>query len=91
MEFGNSGLEGFREAEPYEFPEIEGQVKKPMIQTIMDYILDQDSADAAAGDIAEATGFNRVNISKSLTKSGRFVVTRKEGRKTYYGVKETTE
>lgn len=90
MEFGDGGLQGFRDAKPYEFPEIEGQVKKPMIQTIMDFILDQESGDASATDISEAIGFNRVNVYKSLVHSGRFVQTRKEGRKTYYGVKETT-
>lgn len=90
MEFGENGLENFRLAKPYEFPEIEGQVKKPMIQAIMDFILEQDTGDAMATDIAETLGYNRGNISSTLIHSGRFVKTRTEGKKVYYGVKETT-
>jgi len=89
MEFGENGLEGFRLARPYEFPELEGQIKKPMIQQIMDYILEQDKGEATATEIADMLGLNRGNIANVLSKSGQFVQTRKEGRNVYYGVKET--
>lgn len=87
MEFGETGLCDFREARPYEFPEIEGQVKKPMIQAIKDYLFEQDTGDAPSSDIAEATGFNRSNVAKTLAHSGHFTKTRQSGKKIYYGVK----
>jgi len=90
MEFNENGLYNFRDARPYEFPEIEGQVKKPMIQAMIDYLLDQDKADATASEIAEALGFNRGNVANALRNSGQFMQTRKDGKYVYYGVKETT-
>jgi len=89
MEFAESfGLTAFRVAKPYEFPELEGQTKKPMVQSIMDFIFEQATGDASASGIAEALSLNRGNIATVLTKSGLFVQTRVENRKTYYGVKE---
>jgi len=91
MEFGEAGLTNFRKAKPYEFPEIEGAIKKPMLQAIKDFIYTRDRGEATASETAEATGFNRGNVSNTLSRSGHFVVTRKDGKKIYYGVKETTE
>lgn len=90
MEFNESGLYNFRKARPYEFPEIEGKEKKPMLQAIKDYILEQDSAEATASEIAGGTGLNRGNIANVLRQSGHFVSIRKDGRNVYYGVKDTT-
>jgi len=89
MEFGETGLQNFREARPYEFPEIEGQIKKPMIQAITDYILEQDKGEATASELADSLTLNRGNVANVLRQSGHFVQTRKEGRNAYYGVKET--
>lgn len=89
MEFDETGLRDFRKAKSYEFPEIEGQTKKPMLQAIKDFLFGQDSGDATATDIAETLGFNRGNLSNVLRLSGHFIQTRKEGRNVYYGVKET--
>ena len=89
MEFSETGLQNFRRAKPYEFPDLESQVKKPMIPTIRDYLLEQDAGDATATEIAEGTGLDRANIAKVLTQSGLFVKTRKAGRSVFYGVKET--
>jgi len=89
MAFDELGLTDFRPARPYEFPEIEGVTGKPMILAVKDYILEQESGEASASDIAEALELNRGNVSTVLTKSGLFVQTRiDKGRKTYYGVKE---
>jgi hypothetical protein len=89
MEFGETGLCNFRDSKPYEFPELEGQIKKPMIQAIMDYVLEQDSGEATPSDVAEALGYNRGNVSSTMSKSGQFIQTRQDGKKTYYAVKET--
>lgn len=89
MEFNETGLCNFRDSKPYEFPELEGQIKKPMIQAIMDYVLEQDSGEATPSDVAEALGYNRGNVSSTMSKSGQFVQTRQDGKKTYYAVKET--
>lgn len=88
MEF-DDGLVNFRQARPYEFPEIEGQIKKPMIQAIIDYMLEQDDGDATASEISETLGYQRSNVASLLRNSGRFVQTRKDGKKVFYGVKET--
>jgi len=89
MEFGDNGLEQFRRARPYEFPEIEGQTKKPILETIKDFLFEQDMGDASATDIANATGLSRPNIAALLSQSGQFTKTRSVGRSQYYGVKET--
>jgi hypothetical protein len=89
MEFNDTGLHNFRDAKPYEFPELAGQIKKPMIEAITDYLLEQDRGDATASDIAEDLNLNRGNIANILGHSGRFIKTRQEGKKVYYGVKET--
>ncbi len=88
MEFDETGLVNFRKAKAYEFPEIEGQIKKPAITVIKDYIFEQDSGEATASEIYEATGVNRGQISNILNHSGQFVKTRKVGAKQYFGVKE---
>jgi len=91
MEFNDNGLYNFRDAKPYEFPELEGQIKKPMIQAMKDFVLEQDSGDATASDTAEAIGHQRSNVAAAFKNSGQFVITRKVGKNVYYGVKETHE
>lgn len=87
MEFdAELGLKGFREAKPYEFPEIEGKGRQSMHDAIVDFILEQEGADATASMIAEATGFNRVNVSAYLNKSGKFRQTRRVKTSVYYGL-----
>lgn len=88
MEFNDTGLIGFRKANAYEFPEIEGLVKKPLPQAIIDYILAQETADATATEVSDSIDRNRGQVADILKHSGLFVQTRVEGRKVYYGVKE---
>lgn len=90
MEFNEQGLYNFRDAKPFEFPEVEGQVKKPMTETLIEFVLEQDTGEATATEAAETLGYERANVAKVFTKSGRFVQTRRDGRNVYYGVKETT-
>lgn len=85
MEFNEFGLSGFRKARAYEFPEVEGKSKKSIPDAIEDFILNQDTAEATATEIADGTGFNRSNIS-SILNSHRFVKTRREKTGQYYGV-----
>jgi len=92
LEFGEAGLKNIRKAKPFEFPEVEGKGTQSMEQTIIDFILEQEGADATATQIAEATGFNRVNVSRYLNSSGKFVETRKGTKNSiYYGIKSTRE
>ena len=88
FEFNDNGLQDCRKAKPFEFPEIEGKAPQSMEHAITDFILEQEGADATATQIAEATGFNRSNVSHFLNESGKFVETRKIKTSVYYGVKE---
>ena len=89
MEFDESGLINFRDAKPYEFPELQQQGKKPMIEAMMEYLLEQDRGDATATMTSEALGYDRGNVAKVFKHSGRFVQTRQEGRDVFYGIKQT--
>jgi hypothetical protein len=91
MEFDDNGIVLLRKAKPFEFPEVAGKAKKPMIQAIKDYIQEQDAAQATASELADALNLNRGNISNLLRTSGQFVQTKKDGRNVYYGIKESTE
>ncbi len=84
----NQGLTDIRKGKSFEFPEIESKTRQSMEQVIRDFVLEQEGADATATQIAEATGFNRANISHYLTQSGKFVETRKVKTSVYYGIKE---
>ena len=88
FEFSESGLSGLRKAKPSEFPEVESKSKKPMLQTVIDWIQDRDMGDATATEVSDELGYNRVNIAKLFSTSGRFIKTRNVGRSQYYGVKE---
>jgi len=86
MEFGDHGLQNFRKAKPYEFPDIEGQTKKPPLEAIREYMLEQDLGDATATELSEALTLHRGTIVQLLRHSGQFVETRKDGKKVFYGV-----
>ena len=86
FEYKDWGLSEVRQAKPYEFPDIEAKKKTDMLESVMDYIANQDTGDAHATDIEKALGFNRVNISKLLNQSGRFVKTRKVKQSQFFGV-----
>ena len=88
LEFNDTGLAKIRKANVAEFPDITSKTKQTMREAISDYILNQDSADATATELGNELGFNRVNISAFLSKSGFFVKTRKVKQNQYYGIKE---
>jgi 5S rRNA maturation endonuclease (ribonuclease M5) len=89
LEFNDNGLCNVREAIEGEFIEIEGKRKKSMGSAVIDFILNQDTADATATEIEAMTGFSRVNVCNLLNKNnGKFCKTRKDGRNQYYGVKD---
>jgi hypothetical protein len=87
LSFDDNGLTGVRKAKPVEFPDIEGRGQTDMLTSIMEWILNQDSADATATEVENALGFVRANVSRIFTQSGKFVQTRKVKQSVYYGVK----
>ena len=90
MEFDEDSLSNFRTAKPFEFSEIEGKSKRPMLEVITEFIINSEGGDATASQIAEETGYNRTNISGMLNKSGQFVKTRKVKNAQFYGCKDNS-
>ncbi len=88
FEFDNAGIKMVRPAHPFEFPDIESKRKQDMLSTLIDHVANQDTGDTTASQASEALGFNRANISRLFSSSGRFVKTRTEGRAQFYGVKQ---
>ena len=88
FEFDNAGIKAVRPARPFEFPDIESKRKQDMLSTLIDHVANQDTGDTTASQASEALGFNRANISRLFSSSGRFVKTRTEGRAQFYGVKQ---
>jgi len=87
LEFTDTGLSNFRKAKALEFLDIEEKQKKSVEELTTEFILDQETADASATQIANALGRSRNHISEMLRHSGKYIQTRKEGREVYYGVK----
>jgi len=87
MEFDDIGLVNFRPAKSYEFPEVEKGKSLSAEQLIDEFLLEQETADATATQVAEHLEMNRSNISHLMKHSDRYVETRKEGKAVYYGVK----
>jgi len=87
MEFTETGLSDFRKAKSFEFPEIEEKRKRDTDDLIEEFILDRETGDATASEIAEALGLNRSHLSTMLHGSDRYIQRRKVGRSVYYGVK----
>ena len=90
LEFEGWEVVNMRKATIFEFDEIESKKRTNLAEAIKDFILDQDSSDATATEIENATGFNRVNISRILNQSGEFIKTRKVKQSQYYGLKSNT-
>ncbi len=88
FEFDENGLTGFRLANSFEFPDIEGKSPTDMLTTIIEWITNQDSGDATATEIETEFGYNRGNVSNLFNKSGKFIQTRKVKHSVYYGVKQ---
>ncbi len=89
MEWGEHGLKGVRLARGGEFVEIEAGKPTSLEAQIEEYLL--LGGDATGGEIAAAIGRNRSNVSKLLASSAKFVRTRREGKKVYYGVRGATD
>ena len=87
LEFNECGLTNVRRAKDCEFIDIEGKGKKDPLTLVIDWILNQDSSDASATQVAEALGVPRATVSKYFTTTGKFVQTRKDKQSVYYGVK----
>ena len=88
LAFEEWSLSSIERAGEYEYTELATKRKPKMLSVVIDFILNQDEADANATEIANATGFNRQNVSELLNRSGRFVKTRKVKNAQYFGVKE---
>lgn len=87
FEFEDWRLINVRPATPFEFPDIEAKKKVNMLEAIIDFISNQDNGDASATEIAKEMGYNRANVSNFLSKSDKFVKTRKVKTSQFYGVK----
>jgi len=83
----DSGLKAVRPAETFEFPKITANQEVSVEEQMIDYILEQDSADATATELADALKKQRTYIARLLRSSRLFVKTRTEKRSQYYGVK----
>jgi len=86
FEFADWGLKAVRKAKPFEFSDIEAKKKPDMIQALVDYISNKDSADACSVELESALGYNRANISHALNNSPQFVKTRKDKLTQYFGL-----
>jgi len=88
FEFKEWRMTNVRPATAFEFPDIEGKTKTNMLDSMIDFVLNQDTADASATEVETALGYNRVNVSKIFNQSGKFVKTRKDKHSQYFGVKD---
>lgn len=91
LEFDEAGLLDVRDARRGEFPDIESKRKMTMREAIRQHLLDVGTQSAT--EIAEATGFNRSNISSLLQKDTETFVRSgirpgKHGQSVAYGVRE---
>ena len=82
LSFNGFALTAFEKAREKEFGDIERGRKQPLEQAVIEYLLDKEKASAT--EIAEATGFNRVNVAKLLLNDNRFTRAEKVGREQLY-------
>lgn len=87
LEFDTLGLTNARKARKLEFPSIEDKEKKSLDDVVMDYILEEETADATATQVAKALGCSRPYVANLLRNSGKFVQTRIIGKEVFYGIK----
>lgn len=87
LQFGDDILNTIRLAKTFEFPEIEGKNMPDMLTTVIEWISNRESGDATATEVENELGFNRINVCRMFTQSGRFSQTRKVKQSVYYGVK----
>lgn len=85
LEFADTGLGSVRFARPGEFPEVEQGKRVTMREAVKQHLLDVGASSAT--EIAEATGFNRANISMLLSRDEAFIRTGNRGRSELYGVR----
>lgn len=85
FDFQEQGLIAIRETEGREFPELKAGKKPSMAEDIEGFIL--ECGEATAGEINDELGYNRQNVSSYLNNSPKYMVTKKVGRKVYYGLK----
>lgn len=87
LEFDALGLTDVRKARGFEFPAIEDKEKRSLEDMVTDYILEEETADATATQVATALGCNRPYVATLLRNSGKFVQTRTIGKEVFYGIK----
>lgn len=86
FEFNDDGLSNIRQAKPIEFPDIEDFGSADMLTVIKDWIMNQDSGDATASEVADALGYERTRVSRIFNSSSDFKETRRIKHSVYYGV-----
>jgi hypothetical protein len=87
-EFDRYGLAGVRDAEPFEFPELQNQVTQTSLKDrIVNHL--QEVMEDDATSIASATGVVRTTVSDLLNNDiATFRFIRKDGRKSVFGLRE---
>ncbi|RLF30639.1 MAG: hypothetical protein DRN07_08325 [Thermoplasmata archaeon] len=86
LEFTDAGLSSARIARPCEFSEINLTRKKSLSVEIKEYLL--QVGEATATEIAEVIGRDRPTVSRLIINSELFIKTKREGKNTYYGVRQ---
>lgn len=77
------GLVGVRQASRREFGTLNTRQERSMPDAVFTYVTEHGEASPSA--VADATGFNRSNVSTFLANDGRFVA-RKNGREMLYRI-----
>jgi hypothetical protein len=85
LEWGQDRLVGIRSGRRHEFPEIEAGKRVSLSDELADYLKLVGTADGST--IADAIGRNRPKVASTLHNDRRFVMVKKEGRTTLYGLR----
>jgi hypothetical protein len=85
LTFNGTGLKAVSQASIFQYPELNAGRKISMTEEVQGYLETQGQSDATT--IARELGRNRANIASLLRNTDRFIVVKKEGHKTLYGLK----
>ena len=83
--FDDKGLLTAERANVSDFPELVENRRKTLADEIQEYLLGE--GEATGTQIANALRQKQPNISRALKADERFLVTRRDGRDVYHGVK----
>jgi hypothetical protein len=87
LEFDDLGVSKIRQSKPGEFVTIESQKRISSLDTLKEWMLDQEGCQGTTKQAAEGTGLSYKTISDLFNHSGFFVRTVRDGKNQFYGVK----